>query len=254
MQVLVIEDETLAQERIVNMLMAYDKSIDVLACLQSVEETVEWLNKQRQPDLLIMDIHLSDGYSFEILKQVKINIPIIFTTAYDQYAIESFKHHSIDYILKPVTQEALAAALNKFKTIHNYNTNYLLLTSQLQQMQQQANKPLKSRFLIKTGQKLSFIPTEEVAMFWVDNKNTYLTDCNGNKFLLNHSLEAVEKQIDQTQFFRINRKQIVNINAISQIKNYINNRLVLQLKNITSSVEIMVSRERVTDFKNWIDA
>jgi DNA-binding LytR/AlgR family response regulator len=254
MRVLIIEDEILAQERITNMLAVYDTQIQVIACLQSVEETVDWFTKQAHPDLLIMDIHLADGYSFEILQQVKINLPIIFTTAYDQYAIESFKHHSIDYILKPVTQEALAAALNKYKTLHNYSANYSMLANQLQQAQQQSNKPLKSRFLVKIGQRLTFIPTQDVAMFWVENKSLFLADVNGNKYVLNQSLEAVEKQLNQTEFFRINRKQIVSINAICQIKSYLNNRLVVQLKNIQQPDAIIVSRERVADFKSWIDA
>lgn len=252
MDILIIEDEILAQERLQLLLKNYDVAINVVSCLESVEETIKWFNTKPHPDLLLMDIHLSDGLSFEIFKKISITKPIIFTTAFDNYAIDAFQLFSIDYILKPISAEALGNAINKYKNIANSFTpkDYSLLTEQIQD---NLNANYKNRFLAKVGQRLFFIAVTDVAYFSADNKIVFLIDKEGNRFVINTTIEKLETQLNPNQFFRINRKVIINVDAIEQIKPYVNNRLKLQLKGITSQEEIIISRERVSDFKMWAD-
>jgi DNA-binding LytR/AlgR family response regulator len=252
MTILIIEDEVLAQEKLQLLLKNYDPTITVLACLESVEETVKWFATKPHPDLLLMDIHLSDGLSFEIFKKTIITKPIIFTTAFDNYAIDAFQLFSIDYILKPVSAEALANAINKYKNIANsfVPKDYSLLSEQIND---NLSTNYKNRFLAKVGQRLFFIAVQDVAYFSADNKIVFLIDKEGNRFVINTTIEKLETQLNPNQFFRINRKVIINVDAIEQIKPYVNNRLKLNLKGITSQDEIIISRERVADFKAWAD-
>jgi DNA-binding LytR/AlgR family response regulator len=195
---------------------------------------------------------LSDGPSFEIFKKVNIQKPVIFTTAYDNYALDAFQLFSIDYILKPVTSEALAAALNKYKSLSAalFNSDYSQLTSQLKENFPQQ---YRNRFLAKVGQRSFFIKSEEVACFIADNKIVTLLDEKGNRYNINFTLEKLEPLLDPNKFFRLNRKVIVNIEAIDQVKPYFNNRLKLMVKGVSSAEEIVVSRDRVAAFKIWAE-
>lgn len=250
MKVIIVEDEKLATERLQTLLKTYDPSIEVIACLESIEDTVHYLKNHSHPDLLLLDIHLSDGHSFEIFKQVSYNRPIIFTTAYDEYALDAFKMLSIDYILKPVSGEALATALNKFKSLSlSFSATDLNRVSQGWKDQR-----YKKRFLGKIGQRLFFIDAKEVAFFQADNKIVYLADKEGNRYIIDHTMERLEEQLDPQHFFRLNRKFIVNISAIQQVKPYYNNRLRLSVKGANQQEEMVISRERVADFKIWADA
>jgi two-component system response regulator LytT len=250
MKVIIVEDEKLATERLQTLLKTYDPSIEIIACLESIEDTVQYLKNHSHPDLLLLDIHLSDGHSFEIFKQVSYNRPIIFTTAYDEYALDAFKMLSIDYILKPVSGEALATALNKFKSMSlSFSATDLSRVSQGWKDQR-----YKKRFLGKIGQRLFFIDAEEVAFFQADNKIVYLADKEGNRYIIDHTMERLEEQLDPQHFFRLNRKFIVNISAIQQVKPYYNNRLRLSVKGANQQEEMVISRERVADFKIWADA
>ncbi len=250
MKVIIVEDEKLATERLQTLLKTYDPSIEIIACLESIEDTVQYLKNHSHPDLLLLDIHLSDGHSFEIFKQVSYNRPIIFTTAYDEYALDAFKMLSIDYILKPVSGEALATALNKFKSMSlSFSATDLNRVSQGWKGQR-----YKKRFLGKIGQRLFFIDAEEVAFFQADNKIVYLADKEGNRYIIDHTMERLEEQLDPQHFFRLNRKFIVNISAIQQVKPYYNNRLRLSVKGANQQEEMVISRERVADFKIWADA
>ncbi len=250
MKVIIVEDEKLATERLQTLLKTYDPSIEIIACLESIEDTVIYLKNHSHPDLLLLDIHLSDGHSFEIFKQVSYNRPIIFTTAYDEYALDAFKMLSIDYILKPVSGEALATALNKFKSMSlSFSATDLSRVSQGWKDQR-----YKKRFLGKIGQRLFFIDAEEVAFFQADNKIVYLADKEGNRYIIDHTMERLEEQLDPQHFFRLNRKFIVNISAIQQVKPYYNNRLRLSVKGANQQEEMVISRERVADFKIWADA
>lgn len=250
MKVIIVEDEMLAAERLKTLLNDYDASIEVMACLESIEETVQYLKKSAHPDVLLLDIHLSDGHSFEIFKQVNYNRPVIFTTAYDQYALEAFKIFSIDYILKPVTQEALAGAINKLKSVSasfsaiDFNRVFPELNIQR----------YKKRFLGKVGQRLFFINTEDICFFQADNKIVYLLDNGGNRYVVDYTMENLETLLDLQQFFRLNRSFIVCINAIQQVKPYYNSRLKLSVKCMPNQDDMVVSRDRVAEFKQWADA
>lgn len=252
MKVIIIEDELLAQERLSNMLKVYDGNIEIIALLESIEEALKWFSTKAHPDLIFMDIHLSDGHSFEILKNTTIAKPIIFTTAYDEYALEAFKHYSIDYILKPITEEALANAINKYK---NFVVNItpkeydVLLT----QTAENISNTYKERFLAKIGQRLFFIDKEDVLFFSAENKNIFITDKNNKKFIINTTIEKLETQLHPKEFFRINRKTIIKAASIEQVKPYFNNRLIVQLKGIQTSEDLVISRERVSEFKAWAE-
>ncbi len=253
MDIIIIEDEMLAAERLQTLIKNYDSSINIIACPESIEEAVQWLQTKPHPDLLFVDIHLSDGHSFEIFKKVNLQRPVVFTTAFDNYALDAFKLFSIDYILKPVTAEALANALKKYSTLTSgiFTNNYALLTDQVRE---NFNTRYKNRFLAKVGQRSFFIDAEEVAYFFADNKIVYLVDREGNRFIINFTLEKLEPILDPHDFFRINRKMIIHAKAIEQVKPYFNNRLKLTLKSIKADEEIIISRERVNDFKEWADA
>lgn len=253
MDILIIEDEILAAERLQTLINNYDSSIRIVACLDSIEESVQWLQTKPAPDLLLVDIHLSDGHSFEIFKRVQMLKPVIFTTAFDNYALDAFQLFSIDYILKPITAEALGAALNKYKNITTTiaASNYSKLS---EQVKENFDTRYKNRFLAKVGQRSFFIQVNEIAYFFADNKIVYLVDIQGNRFVINFTLEKLEPILDPHDFFRINRKIIINAACIEQIKPYFNNRLKLTLKDIKADEDIIISRERVVDFKLWAEA
>lgn len=250
MKIVIVEDEKLAAERLQTLLQEYDPTIEIAACLESVEETVKYLKQKTYPDLLLLDIHLSDGHSFEIFKQVSYSKPVIFTTAYDNYALEAFKMFSIDYILKPVTLDALAAAMNKLKSLAiSFSSNDL---NRL--MPEWQNSLYKKRFLGKVGQRLFFIDTGDIAFFQADNKIVYLIDKEGNRYVVEHTMEKLEEQLDPQQFFRLNRRFIVRINAIEQVRPYYNNRLKLAVKGCNQPDDMVISRDRVAAFKQWAEA
>jgi DNA-binding LytR/AlgR family response regulator len=253
MTVVIVEDEQLAQERLEILLKDYDPSITIAGKLESVEETVQWLRSKPHPDVILLDIHLADGDSFEIFKRTTTQKPIIFTTAYENYAIDAFQLFSIDYILKPVTAQSLAAALNKYKNLSAAFTphNYELL---IEQVKDNFLNNYKTRFLAKVGKRLFFVPAEEVAFFSADNKIVYLTDREGNRFVINATIDKLESELNPKDFFRVNRSTIIHAGVLEQIKPYPNNRLKLQLRNITVTDEIIISRERVSTFKEWAGA
>jgi two-component system, LytTR family, response regulator LytT len=253
MNIVIIEDEILASERLQILIKKYDANINIVASLETVEEAISFLQTNKHPDILFVDIHLADGHSFEIFKKVKTTAPIIFTTAYDQYALDAFQLFSIDYILKPVTAESLANAFTKYKNLtqtNNIPVDYGML---LQQMQDSITGKFKTRFLAKVGQRTYFIPVHEVAYFVADNKIVHLVTRDGKRYLKNATIEKLEQIVDPKIFFRVNRKIIVHADAIEQVKPYDNNRLIIQIRNIDTTEEIIISREKVQDFKNWAD-
>lgn len=249
MKVVIVEDERIAAERLLTLLKQYDPAIEVLACLESIDETVQYLKQSAHPDLLLLDIHLADGHSFEIFKQVSYHRPVIFTTAYDQYALEAFRIFSIDYILKPVTQEALAAAFNKLKALPvSIPADFSRL------MPAVAANRFKKRFIGKVGQRLFFINTENVAFFQADNKIVYLVDKEGNRYVVEYTMEQLSELLDPQEFFRLNRSFIVGIHAIQQVKPWFNSRLKLSVSGQSGTDEMVVSRDRVADFRQWAEA
>jgi two-component system, LytTR family, response regulator LytT len=250
MQVLIIEDEPLAAEKLEMQLRSYDENIQVLAKLTSVEESVQWLTTKPMPDLMFVDIELSDGKCFDIFEQVNLNIPVVITTAYDQYALDAFKHFSIDYLLKPVTMQALASTLNKIKTLGSLQ----MQNSQVPPPTSGDNSNYKQRFMVRIGNRMFFVPTQEIAGFVADEKSVFLLNKEGQRFPMNTTLEHLQDQLQPSTFFRVNRKAIISIDAIKDIKRYLNSRLKISLNTGNVKDDIIVAREKVAAFKAWAEA
>lgn len=249
--VVIIEDEMLAAKRLQKLLEATNYDFEIIAILDSVKNGAKWLANNESPDLLFMDIQLGDGLSFEIFDIIEVKSPVIFVTAYNEYAIEAFKLNSIAYILKPISEESLVGALDKYDDMAK-------LFNQSNQKQQVVNlrsslkDGFKKRFMIKVGDHIKSVLTKEVAFFYSRDKATYLKTYEGRSYLLDYSLEQLAEMLDPLEYFRINRKYLVGLNAISDIVAYSNSRLAVSLPNQDES-DIIVSRERVADFKEWLD-
>ncbi|WP_276482638.1 LytR/AlgR family response regulator transcription factor [Paraflavitalea pollutisoli] len=252
MKVLIVEDELLAAQRLQLMIGQYDPSIRDIYCTESVGETVAWLRQHPAPDLILSDIQLSDGHSFDIFRRIAYKGPVVFTTAYDQYAMEAFRLFSIDYILKPVTADALAQAFHKYKEIVTPAIDYQQVLPRVQQVV--ADEGFKSRFLGRIGQRLQFVQAEDVSFFQADNKIVYLTDKQGVRYLIDYTLEKLEQLLNPKLFFRLNRRYIVRYSAIEYIKPHLNSRLKLEVKGAGREDEFIISRERVAEFRTWAEA
>lgn len=251
---LIIEDEKLAAERLIELIGKFDSRIEVKKVLDSVEKSVEWFNSNPHPDLVFMDIQLADGLSFEIFEQTQVISPVIFTTAYDKYTIRAFKVNSVDYLLKPVDYEELAAAIEKYKLYFGPETKkefkpdveiYDRLISQLVHQ-------YKNRFVIKVGVHIRSIPVEKIDYFFICKKSVFICTEDGKNYAIDYYLDQLEKLIDPQLFFRINRKFIINLDSVKDIIAYSNSRLKIILKNQPDE-EVIVSREKVRDFKKWLD-
>lgn len=251
MNVLIIEDEKPSARRLGRMLAELDIQAKVM--LHSVEEAVHWFKHHTHPDLIFLDIQLSDGLSFEIFDQVDVKSAIIFTTAFDEYALQAFKLNSIDYLLKPIDDEDLEAAVTKFKENRPVQQNVALNFDDIRKLlgATPAERDYKKRFTTKIGQHIKIMPIDEIECFYSENKGTYVGTIEGRNYLLDTTLELLEKDLSPEIFFRVSRKFYVNIEAIADIIAYTNSRLKIKLNN-WSEQEIIVSRERVKDFKTWI--
>ena len=251
MNVLIIEDEKPAARRLSRMLKTLD--IDAQTMLHSVEESIDWFQKNEHPDLIFLDIQLSDGLSFEIFEVVTVKSAIIFTTAYDEYALKAFKLNSIDYLLKPIDEDELKISVDKFKENQPKETDLKVNIDEIRRLLiNPIDRKFKKRFTIKIGQHIKIIHVDEIECFFSENKATYIHTNTNRNYLIDNSLEHWQEQLNPEQFFRVNRTFIVHINAIKDIIAYSNSRLKLIL-NSYNDTEIIVSRERVKDFKNWID-
>ena len=249
MKVVIIEDEKPAAEKLQKSLQKIDESIEVLAVLGSVKESLQWLREHNQPELFLMDIALTDGLSFKIFEQEKINCPVIFTTAYDEYWQEAFEHNSIDYLLKPIKQEKLEAAIKKYDSVRQYfASNFKNLLSWHQQPN---GSGYKKRFLVKRGVDYISIKTEEIAYFYATHKLVCLVDSNNQKYILDQSLTDIEKQLDPSLFYRVNRKFLLQMNAIKRIKSSLKSKLLLEVFPPLTE-EISISPENATAFKDWM--
>jgi two-component system, LytTR family, response regulator LytT len=249
MRIVIIEDEQLAAERLVYLLNLVQPDAVVVKHLYSVEESVQWLKENPAPDLLFLDIQLQDGFCFDIFKEIDYKNPVIFTTAYNQFALDAFKLLSVDYLLKPVTTESLQKAIDKFRSIQNLPVlNYKQLSKAFEE------SSFKSRFLAKAGQKMFFVDATDVQFFQADDKIVFLVDKEGNKLVVDYTMERLQDVLNPREFFRLNRKVIARYSSIAQIKPYVNSRLKLLLRNGTKTEEVILSRERVNDFKQWAEA
>lgn len=249
MKVIIIEDEKPAAEKLIHAINKVDPSIEITKVLDSVQSAVEWFKTNLSPELIFMDIELGDGLSFRIFEEVKLNVPVIFCTAYDEYWQEAFEHNSIDYLLKPVKQEKLELALNKYEKLKQYFANNF---HQLQQWQRHpADNSYKKRFLVKRGADYVSVKTCDIAYFYATHKLVCMVDHFNQKFLLDQSLAEIEKQLDPSQFYRVNRKYLLQQNAIKKIRSYPKSKLQLELEPAIQE-EIIISQENVTAFKEWM--
>ena len=249
MKVVIVEDENLAVEKLQRLLTNVDPSVEVVKTLESVEESVNWFSNNSDYNLIFMDIQLDDGISFEIFESVKIESPIIFTTAYDEYAVRAFKVNSVDYLLKPVDEEALKLALKKFREIYVKPED---IESKIVQVFQHLSKSFKERFFVKVGVHFQSIPVEEISCFFVEERCTFLKTRTGKNYDLDYSLDQIQKMIDPNQFFRINRNFLVNLKYINHITSYSTSRLKLSIENFNDN-DLIVSRDKVSEFKSWLD-
>jgi DNA-binding LytR/AlgR family response regulator len=258
MNVLIVEDEELAQERLHYLIKKYDENINIINCLDSVEATIKILNQNIEIDLLFLDIQLSDGSSFEVFNYMEVPNPVIFTTAYDQFALRAFKLNSIDYLLKPIDFQELTVAINKYKKLFWDRKNSLSASPDLiQELIKGVNNQspsYKKRFITKYGDHIQFKLVDDIGYFYADGKTIYLVLAENNrKYIIDHTLEELEnKLLDPECFFRINRKFLIKIDAIKEVNPYFNSRLKVHL-NKGSEHDLIVSRERVNEFKRWLN-
>ena len=257
MKVYIIEDEIPAAEKLERFLKRYDESIEMVGRAMSVKEAVHWIQTDGNADLLLMDIQLTDGLSFDIFKEVQLDIPVIFTTAYNEYAIEAFKANGIDYLLKPITFEALGESLDKFHSLKSRlsepgqteATSVIDLQSALQML---SKREYKTRFMVKIGEHIKSVTTDQIDLFYAEGRNAYIVNKEGRRLIIDYKLETLEEMLDPQQFFRVNRTYIIDINAIKDVLVYSNSRLKIIL-NQKFDKEIIVSREKVQAFKKWFD-
>jgi DNA-binding LytR/AlgR family response regulator len=252
---IIIDDEKPAARRLSRMLNELDLEPEVM--LHSVQESIEYLLNHDAPDLIFLDIQLSDGLSFEIFDQVSIDSAIIFTTAYDEYALKAFKLNSVDYLLKPIDEEELVAAVDRFRSRFRESgtttsTSTLIDLNDIAKMLgNPVDRDYKKRFTAKVGEHLKLFVAEEVQLFYSENKGTYLNIENGRNYLIDNKLETLEKELDPERFYRISRQAIINIDAITDMISYTNSRLKVKIASFTE-FDLIVSRERVKDFKEWL--
>lgn len=252
-KVLIIEDEKPAADWLKQLILKFDQQISVLAVLDSVSGAEEWFRHHSAPDLVFMDIQLADGLSFEIFERVKVPCPVIFTTAYEEYAVKAFKVNSIDYLLKPIAWSELEAAMQKFgKQFLKVQAAPLVTVELLSKVKEMLRKQYKTRFIIKVGEHLKSIPVEEILYFYSLEKATYLCTSDFRTYLIDYSLDRISEMVDEQRFFRINRKYILSNLSIADIVVYSNSRLKIKLKKADEE-PIIVSRDKVADFKEWLD-
>jgi len=249
MNVLIVENEKPAIVGLSKLLKKIDDNINVVGTTQSVESTVNWIQNNPSPELIFMDIQLDDGLCFEIFESIKLDIPVIFTTAYDEYTLSAFKVNSVDYLLKPIEESSLRNAVNKFKSIHYRDS---LKNEVLIQLLKDFIKGYKTRFLIKVREHYRSIQIDEISCFYILERSTFIKTFADKEYAVDYSLEYLQKIIDPDKFFRINRNCIVNINAISDILSYSSSRLKIKLNNQPID-DLTVSKDKVREFKKWVD-
>jgi DNA-binding LytR/AlgR family response regulator len=248
MKALILEDETRAANHLERLLAKVAPSILVIAKIESVRDGVKYLQNNPEPELIFSDIQLADGLSFDIYKQVAVNCPIIFTTAYDHYAIEAFQTNGIDYLLKPVEEERLLKAIEKAR----HFSPGLVIEKILSMNNPVSGKSYKSRFMVKVGDKIKSVPVEEILVFYSQEKASFIRTADAHTYCIDYALDQLEPMLDPEKYFRINRKYIVSIDACTNILAWTNSRLRLKIDGIDDS-DIIVARERVVEFKSWLD-
>ena len=251
MKILIIEDEPQAAQRIEKLMLTIIPSATIVGKLDSVKNSISWLKSNQKPDLILMDIQLADGISFSIFDQCEVKSPVIFTTAYDEYALKAFKVNSIDYILKPIDETELRAAVKKYQELSTPVHSDKMLES-IGHAMQMLTKKYKERFMIKVGEHLKSVEIEEINFFFSLEKATFAQTKDGRKHILDFTLDLLENLLNPESHFRINRKYIINAKSIQDMVSYTNSRLKLTLKTSDDN-DVIVARERVQEFKDWLD-
>ena len=245
MKVIIIEDELLAQAKLEAMLNSLDKSIEVLAKINSVQEALRWISTHPSPDLAFVDIQLSDDHSFEIFRKLRVNFPVIFTTAYDKYLLESFEFNSVDYLLKPITEEKLKRSLEKVKKLE-----YHFLQGNILKLMEHTTPAAKSRIVAKKGNEFVALDLDDVAYFYTEHKLVFVKDFAGRQLIVDKNLGDLESTLDRSRFFRLNRKFIAQLKAIERFKPD-KGKIKIYLKPEMKE-EIHVSKETAPEFRAWI--
>jgi two-component system, LytTR family, response regulator LytT len=252
MNIVILEDEELASDRLQSLIQEVEPGAVVKAVLQSVESASEWFSGHEHPDLIFSDIQLLDGVSFDVFKTINVTKPIIFTTAYDQYAIKAFEHNSVDYLLKPVQKEKLANALAKYKSMTGKKEQTAVSYEQLLTHLMTGKASYKTRFMVRLGQKILSVPVDTIAYFYSESKLTYLVTSDGKRLPIDPTLEEIETQLDPALYFRANRQFVVRIDAIAEIHPYFKGRVKIKVSPDTEH-EIVISSEKAPEFKKWLD-
>lgn len=250
MNAIIIEDEKLSAEHLAKLLKKVDPSISIIAKFDSVKKSIQEFKNGLKADLLFVDVHLADGLSFDIFSQISIDTPVIFTTAYNEYAIKAFEINSVDYLLKPIGIDELTRAVEKFKKLNG--SNQALVLENISNAYQGINKQYKNRFIVKIGDTISSIKTEDIFHFISEDGLVILITENGKRYVIDYTLDNLETLISPDVFFRINRKVIININSVQKVSSYFNSRLKINSGSLNDE-DAVVSRERVNDFKKWLD-
>ena len=252
MNILIVEDEELAQKKLQKTLAAVDATATVVGITDSIQSTVDWLKSNNNADLILMDIELADGQSFEVFNLVDVKAPVIFTTSYDEYALKAFKVNSVDYLLKPVQTDELQAALAKYKKLADTSRQDVNIESLVNQIKQQLQpKEYRKRFLVKHAQKLVSVDVEEIAYFYSDGRLNFFKTFDNKKFVVDYTMDELAEMLDPDKYYRISRSYFISVNSVEQIHDYFGNRLLLYLKP-NAEKEAIVSREKVTEFKKWL--
>jgi DNA-binding LytR/AlgR family response regulator len=255
MKILIIEDEPFAQQELQRLLRQAGVEFELLACLDTVEDSVEWIRENPPPDLVFLDIQLADGLSFDIFNKVKLKSPVIFTTAYDEYAIRAFKLNSIDYLLKPIKLDELKEALEKLDSL---KSQFSMKAGGVNEEQIRkvvsmlSGDKYKSRFLVKLGDQIITVDAEKVAYFKAEENVVFLVESSGKRYIIDHTLESLENNVDPSRFFRLNRGYLAEIRSIKKVNRYFNSRLSIDLEPAPGE-RVLVSRKRVSAFLEWLE-
>jgi DNA-binding LytR/AlgR family response regulator len=251
MRVVIIEDEQLTAQRLENMLRKYDPLIEIAATIPSVAEAIEWFKCNRDPELAFMDIHLEDGQCFSIFENINLQVPVIFTTAYDEYTIKAFKVNSVDYLMKPLNYDELVQAIEKFKRVHAQKPDGPQGLENLLQSLNRKEPEYKDRFLVSIGSRLRTIETADINYFYSAEKITFLVTKDNQRFPIDYSLDKLAMTLNPKEYYRINRQMMVKLSAISNIHVYPKGKIKLDLVPLMKE-EVFVSLDKVVEFKDWL--
>lgn len=254
MNILIIEDEEPAYRNLVKLIHEYDRSIQIAAWTTTAQSSVEWISAHSAPDLIFADVHLPDAPVFEVFRRTGIGIPVIFTTAYDQYAVEAFEVNSVDYLLKPIKFERLAKSIEKYKQLKRFPLNEDILEQLQHKIAQLSNaaREFKQRFLIRRGDRFSYIETGDIAFFFAEGNIVFVITKDKKKSVIDYSLDSLEKVLNPLDFFRVTRKYIVHISSIESVSRYFHSRLKVVIRP-SPGEDIYISRVRVPAFLSWME-